>query len=51
MHSYWQLWLTGLGEEGREALIRVGSFALLSQVPIGLYVRYASVSINIDLRE
>ncbi len=31
-------WLTGLGEEGREALIRVGSFALFGQVSIGLDV-------------
>ncbi len=35
-------WLTGLGEKGREALIRVGSFALLGQVSIRLDVHRAS---------
>jgi len=35
-------WLTGLGEKGREALIRVGSFALLGQVSIGLDVHRTS---------
>lgn len=37
-----ECWLTGLGEKGREALIRVGSFALLGQVSIGLDVHGAS---------
>ena len=34
---------TSLGEKGTEALVRVGSFALLGQVTIGLDKEIASV--------
>lgn len=41
MTDFEVFWHTSLGEKGREALIRVGSFALFSQVSIGLDVHRA----------